>query len=329
MTERAKPLGGTVPDDAFDVAVEHLSREQRRSRRKRDVRKRTVSMKRLTKHELQLHALMYPERVERPAMRGACQWCAICQEYRDGEIWNHRDGGVSGLGGDDSALHEPEGQGLQAIWSAGHSGLPWVAGELSSLSGGHGTAPERATFGREDEQQRTLLAGQLRMGHTPAAEPEPPLVRLADGREPNPAHDGLGEGARHRRGDDPQATEARVGRLSCGHDASEAHFRSRPCVFVGCKFNLFLDATRTGSLTFNFPDLEPGEAVDSCCLDIADQEGATLERVGEALNVTRERIRQVEVKAFRLIQQLEMASYGEHADGDDRKPVRVHQQEPT
>ena len=38
-----------------------VTREQRRSRRKRDVRARTISVKRMTKRELELGRLLYPE----------------------------------------------------------------------------------------------------------------------------------------------------------------------------------------------------------------------------------------------------------------------------
>lgn len=74
----------------------------------------------------------------------------------------------------------------------------------------------------------------------------------------------------------------------------------RPCPWVGCKHNLFLDtSSRTGALKFNFPDLAPESmpADASCALDIAET-GATLERVGEVMNFTRERTRQIEVSAF-------------------------------
>src|SRR4051794_29098998 len=44
-----------------DVAAEHVTREQRRSRRKRAVRARTISVKRMTKRELELGRMLYPE----------------------------------------------------------------------------------------------------------------------------------------------------------------------------------------------------------------------------------------------------------------------------
>ena len=51
------------------LPTEHVTREQRRSRRKRDVRARTISVKRMTKRELELGRMLYPEveDVEQPA----------------------------------------------------------------------------------------------------------------------------------------------------------------------------------------------------------------------------------------------------------------------
>ena len=50
-----------------------VTREQRRSRRKREVRARTISVKRMTKRELELGRLLYPEiDVERPRTRADC-----------------------------------------------------------------------------------------------------------------------------------------------------------------------------------------------------------------------------------------------------------------
>ena len=72
----------------------------------------------------------------------------------------------------------------------------------------------------------------------------------------------------------------------------------RPCPFVSCRFNLYLDVTPCGGLKLNFPDLEPDEMRQSCALDVAAQGGSTLEEVGAATNLTRERVRQVEVKGL-------------------------------
>src|SRR5690606_23138821 len=73
----------------------------------------------------------------------------------------------------------------------------------------------------------------------------------------------------------------------------------RPCPYISCKHHLYVDVSpRTGAIKLNFPDLEVWELAESCALDIADRGGTTLEDVGAIMNLTRERIRQVEVKAL-------------------------------
>jgi hypothetical protein len=73
----------------------------------------------------------------------------------------------------------------------------------------------------------------------------------------------------------------------------------RPCPFVSCKHHLYLDVSaRTGAIKLNFPDLEVWEMTETCALDVADRGGTTLEEVGAIMNLTRERIRQVEVKGL-------------------------------
>lgn len=79
----------------------------------------------------------------------------------------------------------------------------------------------------------------------------------------------------------------------------------RPCPFVSCKHHLFVDVSaRTGAIKLNFPDLDAWEMNESCALDVADRGGTTLEDVGAIMNLTRERIRQVEVKALAKLEAL-------------------------
>jgi len=79
--------------------------------------------------------------------------------------------------------------------------------------------------------------------------------------------------------------------------------RTRPCPWVSCKFHLYLDVNpATGSIKLNFPDLEVWEMAETCALDVADRGGITLEEVGAILNLTRERIRQVEVHGLEKLQ---------------------------
>ncbi len=67
----------------------------------------------------------------------------------------------------------------------------------------------------------------------------------------------------------------------------------RPCPYVSCKYNLYLDVSKAGAIKINFPHLEPDEMKDSCVLDMAEAGDRTLDEVGIALNVSRERIRQM------------------------------------
>lgn len=68
----------------------------------------------------------------------------------------------------------------------------------------------------------------------------------------------------------------------------------RPCPFVSCKWNLYLDLTSKGNIKLNFgaidPDAMPGTG---CALDVADLGGVSWESLGPLLNVTRERMRQI------------------------------------
>lgn len=82
----------------------------------------------------------------------------------------------------------------------------------------------------------------------------------------------------------------------------------RPCPWVGCRYNLYLDVTSVGSLKVARPGTHPWDMVESCALDLADrpplpwsEDGLTLEEIGAALNVTRERVRQIEREALRKL----------------------------
>ncbi len=76
----------------------------------------------------------------------------------------------------------------------------------------------------------------------------------------------------------------------------------RPCVFVSCKYNLYLDVNpETGSVKLNFPEKEIWELEYTCALDVSEKGGITLEEVGEIMNLTRERIRQVETRGLEKV----------------------------
>lgn len=78
----------------------------------------------------------------------------------------------------------------------------------------------------------------------------------------------------------------------------------RPCPYLSCQYNLYLDVTPTGNIHLNFPAIEPDEMQESCALDVAAEGGASLDRVAECTGVTRERIRQLENHAQNRIKML-------------------------
>ena len=88
----------------------------------------------------------------------------------------------------------------------------------------------------------------------------------------------------------------------------------RPCMFVSCKHHLYLDVNpSTGSIKLNFPDKEIWELEETCALDVADRGGITLEEVGNIMNLTRERIRQVETRGLLKLRAI--------AEGAPRTPL--------
>ena len=72
----------------------------------------------------------------------------------------------------------------------------------------------------------------------------------------------------------------------------------RPCINASCPHNNYLTVSRTGLIKLSHGDRLPEEVPpdESCSLDVADQGPQTLERVGEIMGLTRERVRQIEVK---------------------------------
>jgi hypothetical protein len=93
----------------------------------------------------------------------------------------------------------------------------------------------------------------------------------------------------------------------------------RPCLYVSCRHHLYLDVNpETGSVKLNFPDKEIWELEETCALDVADRGGITLEDVGAIMNLTRERIRQVEVRGLEKLKEVPegMGGLDAYADWD-------------
>jgi hypothetical protein len=97
----------------------------------------------------------------------------------------------------------------------------------------------------------------------------------------------------------------------------------RPCPFVSCTHHLYLDVNpESGAIKLNFPHLEVWEMKETCALDVADKGGITLEEVGEILNLTRERIRQVEVRGLSKMREQTADAFDTPPKPPAPKPIR-------
>ena len=74
---------------------------------------------------------------------------------------------------------------------------------------------------------------------------------------------------------------------------------ARPCPWVSCAYHLALDVSEdSGNIKLIFPGVEVEAMTSTCALDLADGEGATLDEIGAAQNISRERVRQIELEAI-------------------------------
>jgi hypothetical protein len=88
----------------------------------------------------------------------------------------------------------------------------------------------------------------------------------------------------------------------------------RPCPWVSCRHHLYLDITEFGGLKHNYPG-ELESLTESCSLDVADRGSHRLHQIGTILRITRERTRQIELRAReRLAEGLSIAMPGMTAD---------------
>ena len=75
----------------------------------------------------------------------------------------------------------------------------------------------------------------------------------------------------------------------------------RPCPWVGCRYHLYLDITRIGTLTENFPGADVDTLTETCALDVADRGDLKLEELADLMDITKERVRQIEEEALRRL----------------------------
>jgi hypothetical protein len=154
---------------------------------------------------------------------------------------------------------------------------------------------EELLRGREDPQPSHLpsaaelsVGGQVLMALTPAEVRERDRKRSARKHARRGRCEKPSQTKRHLRLVPPPAPYPRP------QTRGECEDGIRPCPYVGCSYHLYLDVRpRTGTIKFNFPDVEPWQLGVTCALDVADRGGVRLQDVGALLNVTRERARQI------------------------------------
>ena len=74
---------------------------------------------------------------------------------------------------------------------------------------------------------------------------------------------------------------------------------ARPCPWVSCAYHLALDVSEdSGNIKLIFPGVEVHDMAHTCALDLADTDGITLDEIGAAQNISRERVRQIELDAI-------------------------------
>lgn len=152
---------------------------------------------------------------------------------------------------------------------------------------------QREADRKRNARKRPVRASTLGMRHSKAQ-----LFQIGAILYPHEEHPEAGHGA-------PKT------RAECGEKRRDASGKQSGCPYVSCRHNLYLDVNENGSIKLNFPDLEPHELKESCALDVAARGGTTQERVGELMNLTRVRGRQIELGALQKIYRKQVHSIEE------------------
>jgi hypothetical protein len=75
----------------------------------------------------------------------------------------------------------------------------------------------------------------------------------------------------------------------------------RPCPWAGCRHHLLFEVAPSGTIHLAAQTLDPLRLQQSCSLDVAERGSLTLEELGVLLNLTRERVRQIEVDGIEML----------------------------
>lgn len=98
------------------------------------------------------------------------------------------------------------------------------------------------------------------------------------------------------------ATEAARAELADAYAArpatrGECAGHAGPCPWLSCRHHLKFEVTPTGAIIDHFPGVELEDMTDTCALDVADRGGLSTDEAAVVLNMTHQRLSQVETIA--------------------------------
>lgn len=98
----------------------------------------------------------------------------------------------------------------------------------------------------------------------------------------------------------------------------------RPCPFIGCRHNLYLDETEAGNVYLNFPNTPVLEMKHSCVLDLAEKGPWSLRDTSQILGLTPERIRQIEIGVIEKLRSTDLAKHKQEGARMPRQYTMTH-----
>jgi hypothetical protein len=111
--------------------------------------------------------------------------------------------------------------------------------------------------------------------------------------------------------EDEVTTDLRLQRPQTREDCVNGQ---RPCPWVSCKWNLYLDVGKNGKTIYlTNTNLQPEEMDYSCALDICDRGSQTYDTVARYFHTTRARVQQIEKEAAAKLKEKDVRSLLEMA----------------
>lgn len=98
----------------------------------------------------------------------------------------------------------------------------------------------------------------------------------------------------------------------------------RPCPFIGCRYNLYLDETEAGNVYLNFPNTPVLEMKHSCVLDLSEKGPWSLRDTSQILGLTPERIRQIEIGVLEKLRSTDLVKHKQEGARVQRQYTMTH-----